>query len=343
MHLSSGSLIDLLYQAMGITSSLPVIASNLGGICQLDEVGSLGVQSLVHSSGSGHFPPLSSSFSPHFASSGPSSLPYSRLSFPALCPPFFSAPLVSPLAPSSSALPQTLASLPHPFATFAHLFPSLSSHVRFLNPSASTFAPSVSSLALPVVTVTTSFPSSSLASSSCSLVFSSASPVVSSGSLRSSSHSHTVLSSSSCCFFSVYFSPSFGSSSLFCFSSVCSFSFYTPLPHFGALKVPQSSPSASFAAASSRSAGSHVSLDSHPGTWGTSGSSHEDVLHYVDDDVRSNKDDSNSPVLGKVDFSRRFQEMINLITGYFPHAKPSMSAHSDDLILWLDTLGNSRQ
>ena len=41
----SGSLINLLYQAVGISSSLPVIASSSGGVRQLDEVGSLGVHS----------------------------------------------------------------------------------------------------------------------------------------------------------------------------------------------------------------------------------------------------------------------------------------------------------
>ena len=35
--------------------------------------------------------------------------------------------------------------------------------------------------------------------------------------------------------------------------------------------------------------------------------------------------------------------MINLITGFFPNAKPSLPAHSDDLIPWLDSFGNSRQ
>ena len=38
----SGSLIDLLCHAVGISSDSPVIASSLDGVRQLDEVGSLG-------------------------------------------------------------------------------------------------------------------------------------------------------------------------------------------------------------------------------------------------------------------------------------------------------------
>ena len=38
----SCSLIDLLYHALGTSSGSPIIASSLGGVCQLDEVGSLG-------------------------------------------------------------------------------------------------------------------------------------------------------------------------------------------------------------------------------------------------------------------------------------------------------------
>ena len=124
----SCSLIDLLHQAMRITSGSPIFVSGSGGNCQLDEVGSLGVQS----SGSCCFPPPSSSFSPRFASSGPSSsLPLSsRLPLPVPSP--FFALLVSSLASFPSALPQSFTSLPHPFATFAPPLPSLSSPVRSL-------------------------------------------------------------------------------------------------------------------------------------------------------------------------------------------------------------------
>ena len=181
---------------MGISSGLPVIASSLGGIRQLDEVGLLGAQSGVLSSSAFLFPPPSS-FSHCFASSAP----YSHLSFPTSSPPPFSAPLAS----LSSAFPPTFASLPRPFITFTPPFPSLSSlvrpvcslapslaspvsPVRSLGHSVPAFSPSVSSPASPVVTVTTAFPSLD-SSSSCLLVFSSASPVVSSGSVGSSSWS----------------------------------------------------------------------------------------------------------------------------------------------------------
>ena len=58
-------------------------------------------------------------------------------------------------------------------------------------------------------------------------------------------------------------------------------------------KVPQASPSASFAATSySHPTGLHVSVGSYPDTSGTSDYSPDNVLHYADDDVRSSKDDS---------------------------------------------------
>ena len=44
--------------------------------------------------------------------------------------------------------------------------------------------------------------------------------------------------------------------------------------------------------------------------------------------------------LAKGEFSNSFQEMIALITSYFPASKPSISSDSDSLIPWLDVYGN---
>ena len=52
-------------------------------------------------------------------------------------------------------------------------------------------------------------------------------------------------------------------------------------------------------------------------------------MHYPEDDVCLSKDDSNSTSLDKVAFSKFFQDMINLVTGYFPNAKPSLPVHSN--------------
>ena len=40
-------------------------------------------------------------------------------------------------------------------------------------------------------------------------------------------------------------------------------------------------------------------------------------------------------------FSKNFQDMINPIAGYYPHAKPSVASHSNNLIPWLDFFGIS--
>ena len=259
----SCSLIDLLYHAMGISSVSPVIASSSGGIRQLDEVGSLGAQSGIPSSSVARFPP-SSSFSPRFALSAPSSsLPsYSRLSFPASPPPpffcsfdfssgfflcgFSSNFRLSPspvrhfcssfffalfaCSPSSLSRSFSLTSPVHPVCSFA--------------PSVPAFVPLVSSLASPVVTVTTSFLSSPLASSSSSsLVFASASPVVSSGQVGSFSRSRAVPSSSLAFSSQPTSLPPLDPAASSVSSQFAAPSSSLPAPSV-APKVPQSSPSA---------------------------------------------------------------------------------------------------
>ena len=94
----------------------------------------------------------------------------------------------------------------------------------------------------------------------------------------------------------------------------------------------------------SRSGGPRVSLGFCPGTSGTSGTTHDDFLNYSDnDDDDSDKEDDESPSMGKGDFTKNFQEIFDLITGYFPQSKPSVASHSDDLIPWLDVFGNTRR
>ena len=66
----------------------------------------------------------------------------------------------------------------------------------------------------------------------------------------------------------------------------------------------------------------HISID-RPGTSGTACS-----LSDVD------------PDFDKGEFSNSFQEMIALITSYFPSSKPSTSSDSGSLIPWLDVYGN---
>ena len=45
--------------------------------------------------------------------------------------------------------------------------------------------------------------------------------------------------------------------------------------------------------------------------------------------------------MGKDEFSKAFHEVITLITGFFPHLKPSSASPSDDLYPWLDVFGTS--
>ena len=109
-----------------------------------------------------------------------------------------------------------------------------------------------------------------------------------------------------------------------------------------------SSPYVSAGAASSsafgfsHSAGLRVSFGSIPGTSDVFGSIGEVPLNYTDVDDSSDEDDKESPSLGKGEFSKSFQEVISLITGFFPHSKSSVASSSDELIPWLDVFGNTR-
>ena len=60
---------------------------------------------------------------------------------------------------------------------------------------------------------------------------------------------------------------------------------------------------------------------------------------FSDVDPTFDKGDKELP-LAKGEFSKSFQEMIYLITSYFPACKPSVSSKSDSLIPWLDVFGN---
>ena len=76
----------------------------------------------------------------------------------------------------------------------------------------------------------------------------------------------------------------------------------------------------------------HISIGDRPGTSGTA-CSHSDVDPDFD---KGDKELS----LAKGEFSNSFQEMIALITSYFPASKPSISSDSDSLIPRLDVYGN---
>ena len=62
-------------------------------------------------------------------------------------------------------------------------------------------------------------------------------------------------------------------------------------------------------------AGLRVSFGASPGTSGSVG---EDPLRYPDNDDSSEKDDKESPSLGKGKFSKSFQEMISLYYRVLP-------------------------
>ena len=61
------------------------------------------------------------------------------------------------------------------------------------------------------------------------------------------------------------------------------------------------------------------------------------LYHGFDDSsVEGEKRES---VLGKADFSRAFHEVVFLITGFFPHVKPSSSSYSMESFPWMDMFG----
>ena len=123
-----GSMIDFLYQTVVITKGSLILAMGSYGDCQLNEVRSLESQSGIQSSVAGR-PSLSSTFSPHFTSSGLShSLPPSHLPFPVSSPGAFSAPMTSSLVPLVS-------SLPHPIAYLLSFRLSCSSYLLTFFPS----------------------------------------------------------------------------------------------------------------------------------------------------------------------------------------------------------------
>ena len=81
--------------------------------------------------------------------------------------------------------------------------------------------------------------------------------------------------------------------------------------------------------------GPRLSIGDYLGTPATSCS-------FSDIDLAFDKGDKKSP-LAKGEFLKSFQEMISLITSFFPASKPSVYSDSDSLIPWLDVFGNVRQ
>ena len=80
-----------------------------------------------------------------------------------------------------------------------------------------------------------------------------------------------------------------------------------------------------------------MSFGSQPGTSGTSREDFSPDSNNTKDDDSVRKDDETFST--DKNFSEDFQEMVGLITGYFPNSKPSVSTNSNDLIPWWDVFG----
>ena len=61
------------------------------------------------------------------------------------------------------------------------------------------------------------------------------------------------------------------------------------------------------------------------------------LYHGFDDSSMKREKVESAP--GKADFSRAFHEVVTLITGFFPHAKPSFSSSSVELFPWMAMFG----
>ena len=83
-----------------------------------------------------------------------------------------------------------------------------------------------------------------------------------------------------------------------------------------------------------------ASVGSGPSVAGAAGSSDPDgAFLYHDFDDSSVKGQS---TLGKAAFSQAFHEVVTLIAGFFPRAKPSSSSSpSEELVPWEDICGPS--
>ena len=204
-------------------------------------------------------------------------------------------------------------------------------------PVSSSFFPSV-----PLSSVASSFPPSSLTSAPLVVYSGSSAPavswslpsVVSSAAPSFSSVSAPLPSLVPPVFFLV---PSAPASSSFV-PLVASF----PLPHLAPSAsfplslvptVPRSSADISTGPSFSSLGGAGANI-SHPDfvdVPGASGASFAcaDPLQFRDGDESYHKDDKESPALGKSGLSPAFLEVVSLITGFFPAAKPANISHPD--------------
>ena len=334
-----GTLLCTLREFVGVASPSvdPV------GLCPGDSLGSLGVSS---SSAPSLFP-SSDVYRVFLSSWFPLSPVFSFLSFFWHLSSSSGAPPAVPLSSGSSMAPP-VPSLP-PFSSVAPRVTSLSHPVSaLLVPVISSSLPVVSSLS--VVSSSLSVASSSFILSVASSTFPDVAFAFSAGVAPRSSSTGSSWSLPSAVVCSAPLAPSlppsassflpsfsFAGSSSFPTPPVSSFSFANPV---ASTVVPlsalpggsRSSPGVGSGVGpspSARLAGPRISVGDRRGTSGT-------ACSFSDVDPKFDKGDKESP-LAKGEFSKSFQELIALITSYFPALKPSVSSDSDS---WLDVFGN---
>ena len=293
-------MLGFLRQLVFVTSLSPPLVAGSSGMCTVDEVRSLGDQSGVHFSLLGHHSVLSA-LSPHFSS------PVVRLPPPSSSRVSVPPPVAHILPPVSSFAPH-VASLANPVAS---LFPSVAS---FAAPVA--FHAPVSLLLLPSPLFLILFPrycllSPTVPSCSYSTIAICAFPAV-----------------ITCVLPFVAFLSTSVSSLFFPVSSLV-----PPVSPLSSFVIPSSASLTPFGFPKDLRFSSHVSAGAallpllpfhvrlvHGFLLACSGTNRDEYLHYsyVDDD--SDKEDNGSPNVSKGDFSKAFQEMISVITGYFPQS-----------------------
>ena len=75
----------------------------------------------------------------------------------------------------------------------------------------------------------------------------------------------------------------------------------------------------------------------------TSGADFSDPCYFCDCDDSLTKGKKESPALVKGESSKIFHKVVNLMTGFFPHAKSDSSSSSSESFPWLDVVNVSQQ